>query len=455
MYRDGKPRACEHLGASGIWRSLVVAELSLCIIAIAACSDGGKISSDAASPPLDQGIDAPSDGRVVGDAGMADGMAPLDSSVTDDATSTVLDAGAGDGSGIQDSGVSTDATSIVSDGGELDGATLLDGGSVGDGSTTPAVGLVSTLAGGAIAGTDDGVGAAARFSNPANLVVASDGTIFVADYDTSLIRMITPAGVVSTLVLNDGAGHPLDYFSWPFGLALTPNGTLYVQTDANDSGVYDSTAGTIWRIDRDTGAAEVVARNLGRPRGLVALSDTELVISDISRHTLRVLSLTGGTTSLLAGKDGQAGSSDGVGADASFDRPYDIVMRSDGTLVVADQNNAMIRLVQLDGSVTTLAGGVGGPFVLPESLAIKASGVTYVGDLGAHAIFRVAIDGTVSVAAGTGEAGYLDGPAAQAKFYGLEGLDLSQDDALLYVADGNIGNGTEPYNRIRVLSFND
>src|SRR5688572_24785493 len=55
----------------------------------------------------------------------------------------------------------------------------------------------TTLAGQpGVAGTDDGTGAAARFNRPARLAVDSAGNIYVLD---SLLRKITPEGVVSTL----------------------------------------------------------------------------------------------------------------------------------------------------------------------------------------------------------------------------------------------------------------
>ena len=60
--------------------------------------------------------------------------------------------------------------------------------------------VVKTLAGAPLAtASTDGPVASARFFNPEGLAVDAAGNIFVADTANSVIRMITPAGVVSTL----------------------------------------------------------------------------------------------------------------------------------------------------------------------------------------------------------------------------------------------------------------
>jgi sugar lactone lactonase YvrE len=104
-------------------------------------------------------------------------------------------------------------------------------------------GQVTTLAG--LPGTDpgshrDGPGAQARFDMPAGLAVAPDGTVYVADMGNNVIRCISPAGVVSTL-----AGQPGEYggvngtgaaarFDHPKALAWAPDGALLVHDAAND-----------------------------------------------------------------------------------------------------------------------------------------------------------------------------------------------------------------------------
>lgn len=65
---------------------------------------------------------------------------------------------------------------------------------------TPA-GLVTTIAGQGSAGVVDGLGTSAKFDNPYAIAVdKATGNVYTADYDGYTVRRITPAGVVSTVV---------------------------------------------------------------------------------------------------------------------------------------------------------------------------------------------------------------------------------------------------------------
>jgi sugar lactone lactonase YvrE len=64
---------------------------------------------------------------------------------------------------------------------------------------TPA-GVVSTFAGTArLSGSHDGIGSAARFSNPNDVAVDAAGNVYVADQNNHTIRRITPDGMVTTV----------------------------------------------------------------------------------------------------------------------------------------------------------------------------------------------------------------------------------------------------------------
>src|SRR6185503_13588943 len=92
-----------------------------------------------------------------------------------------------------------------------------------------------------------------------------------------------------------------DKFSRPFGIVFAPNGTLYVETDRNPEGLHTAISGSVWRINTSSGEATPVAANIGRPRGMVVLSDGRIVISDYQRHVVQILNPTTGAVTLLAG----------------------------------------------------------------------------------------------------------------------------------------------------------
>ena len=299
----------------------------------------------------------------------------------------------------------------------------------------------------------NGDATAARFDNPVNVAVGTDGTVYVADFNNDVVRAISTAGVVSTLVQAAN-------FHRPFGMTVAGDGTLYVQTDDDDVPAHSATTGTIWRINTANGAATVVARDLGRPRGIAALADGRIALSDLTHQTISLLDPGTGGVTLLAGTADTTGFTNGTRTAASFNRPYGLAQAADTSLLVADQNNHAIRRVTLTGVVTTFSGaGPSAPgmqngavavatFNFPEAVTISGSDI-YIDDEGNHLIRRVTA-GVVSTYAGDGTAGFVDATGTAAEFFVVEGIAASPDGTRLWIADGNGGNG-DPYNRVRFL----
>ena len=149
----------------------------------------------------------------------------------------------------------------------------------------------------------------------------------------------------------------------------------------------------------------------------------------------------------LAGS-GSAGADDGTGTAASFSAPQGVaatMVNGAAVVYVADTGNNLIRRVDAaTGEVTTLAGSTSGgyadgagaaaQFSRPSGIAIDANGNAYVADYGNNTIRKVTPAGLVCTVAGTGVAGYADGPGAQAQFNGPAGVAVD-GQGNLYVAD--------------------
>src|SRR5258708_10118420 len=104
---------------------------------------------------------------------------------------------------------------------------------------TPA-GAVSILAGQVgTFGSNDGLAGDAHFYFPRSVAVDSAGMVYVADSGNHTIRMITPAGVVSTLAGLAGNNGAIDgtnsdaRFSTPYGVAVDAAGNVYVADTGN------------------------------------------------------------------------------------------------------------------------------------------------------------------------------------------------------------------------------
>lgn len=338
-----------------------------------------------------------------------------------------------------------------------------DGGGVDPGGNRPPITDkgVSTLAGWSMPGYLDGNRQVNLFNNPVNAVVGPDGNVYVADFDNGKIRVVDLNGNASTVVSKQG-------FARPFGLAFVGQ-TLFVGTDNDCNGQHDPAdnnpqlSGAIWQVDIAAKSATCLVDKVGRPRGLAALGDGRLAVTDYAHHVIQIFTPSSRTLTPLAGTYNAKGSADGVGAAATFDQPYGVVQRKDGKLVVADWGNHKLRVVALDGTVTTLGGSsagfadggmAGAKFNHPQGLAITDDGDLLLADSDNFRVRRISADGaSVTTIAGSGTGGVKDSEnALEAQFYGLEGIAASADGKNVFVPDGNRGENM-PYNRIRIVKL--
>lgn len=133
---------------------------------------------------------------------------------------------------------------------------------------------------------------------------------------------------------------------------------------------------------------------------------------------------TPGTLSRYLGT-GTRGFDDGPAQTATLAQAFGLLLTPQG-LYIADSVNAAIRLFKPNGQLETIIGSAGpglqdGPrqnakLRYPVSLAQDSQGRLLIADERNHAIRRLNLDGMVETIAGTGVAGFKDGPAAQAQF---------------------------------------
>jgi NHL repeat len=176
-----------------------------------------------------------------------------------------------------------------------------------------------------------------------------------------------------------------------------------------------------------------------------------LYVADSGNHTIRaaayITSLEGCPQarifSTLAGAPGQAGSADGVGSAARFNTPRGIAALPDGTLYVTDAGNHTVRRIASDGTVTTVAGvpGVAGSddthLNTPSGIDVNDKGEVFIVDTFNHAI-RMLKDGVLTTIAGQlGVSGFADGDAATAKFNAPVGLKIAPDGSIVIADTGN------------------
>ena len=142
--------------------------------------------------------------------------------------------------------------------------------------------------------------------------------------------------------------------------------------------------------------------------------------------------------------DGVSGLVNGDTAVARFKAPFGICIDKNENLFLADQDNHCIRMITHDGIVSTYAGtGIAGyadgpdstaQFNSPIDVCVDEAGNVYVSDFGNQYIRKISAAGMVSTVAGNGIPGYVDGPAATAEFNYPRGICIDPSGNL-YIGD--------------------
>ena len=315
---------------------------------------------------------------------------------------------------------------------------------------------VTTLAGQPqFPGATNGTGTNALFNEPAGIVVAANGTVYVADSANHAIRTVATNGLVGTfagqlgeLGTTDGTGTNAQ-FDAPSGLAFDLKGDLLVSDTGNatlreitPAGVVSTLAGVAGQsgfLDGAAGTAE-----FGSPLGLAVATNGNIYVVDGGNHVIRLL--TNGVVSTLAGNPYIWGSADGQGTNALFNAPCGVALDSHGNLWVSDTDNDTIRKVTPAGLVSTYAGLAGvdgtndGPvatarFCRPAEITFDPQGNLLVADSFNHTLRKISTNGVVSTISGLpGTSGSTDGINGQGRYFNPYGLAFNTN-GLLLVAD--------------------
>jgi len=204
----------------------------------------------------------------------------------------------------------------------------------------------------------DGPGATALFNQPSSVAVAPTGDLYVADSSNQVIRKIDLAGNVSTYAGSvgqpgntDGPAQEARFF-FPVKLVSDASGSLYLTEGSrvrriDPGGGVSTLAGSRAQGMDAAGYADgdrTTAR-LNDVSGLAALPDGSLVLADTGNQRVRLLEADG-TVSTLAGKGGQ-GMVVGPASTAQFSNPVGVVTLQDGSILVSDYNlNRIFRITR-------------------------------------------------------------------------------------------------------------
>lgn len=215
---------------------------------------------------------------------------------------------------------------------------------------------------------DGGPAAEAAFSSPTAIAVDSNGQIFVLDSGNLVVRLVDSSGRVRTIAGNGtmarfGDGGPANQASYGCAdVVQGPNGSLYVSDPVNNRVAVIKTDGTIATLAGNGASAfsgdggPAVAAAIRNPTGLAMSPDGALYVADTGNSAVRRVA-PDGLISTVAGSGSRGGGGDGGPAvSATLDRPTVLSFATDGSLYIGDSENTRTRRVGRDGAIETITG---------------------------------------------------------------------------------------------------
>jgi len=270
------------------------------------------------------------------------------------------------------------------------------------------------------------------FDSPDAIAIDPSDNLYISDIGR--IGKVNTNGFYSTIQYQTTSADDISFDQR--GIDFGPDGLLYVS---------DYRTHKIYQIGSNL---HTYAGNNGTtfklPMGLTVDGQGIVYLADFGNHQIKKVDVSG-QVETLAG-NGEPGFSDGTGTSAVFDFPTDLTLDAEGNLIVTDGNNAMIRKISLDGTVTTIAGSIPGfgegmgteaRFKFPTGVAVNNEGDIFIVDNLNHRIRQITSNGLVSTVAGNGLAGFKNGDGAEAQFNFPQDIVVDSEGNLFVTDNGN------------------
>ena len=225
-------------------------------------------------------------------------------------------------------------------------------------------GIVSTFAGTGAAGFsgDGGQAASAQLNYPMAVAVDANLNVYIADTNNYRIRRVTPGGVISTVVGTGAAGYSGDgglavnaKINSPHGMTFDSSGNLYFADMYNScvrmvspAGIISTAAGTCGSSGYAGDGAAATSAKLNYPVDVAIDGGGNLFIVDGSNYCIR--EVTGGIISTVAGSGLEGYQGDGGPAtSARLFSPNSVTAGSNGRIYIADTLANAVRVLSAFG----------------------------------------------------------------------------------------------------------
>ncbi len=308
---------------------------------------------------------------------------------------------------------------------------------------TIAPGNIATVAGNGAQGNSNGTGKAitAELYYPGGVAMDQMGNLYIADTDNFLVRKVDANGNISIFAgggggggcaiatnnIGDGCPATQAYLGNTTGVAVDFAGDVYIADwddsrirMVNPSGIISTVAGGgtgcgASQTDSVGDGCAAMSAQLQYPNSLTVDFAGNLYIADTYNNRIRKVN-TSGIISTVAGSGSGGYSGDtGLATGAQLNQPRDVAMDSAGNLYISDTDNYVIRKVDANGIITTIAGfgseGVAcsfGTYIFgdgcpatsgfigyPEGLAVDGAGNLFIADNEDSRIREVSVNASI------------------------------------------------------------
>ncbi len=342
-------------------------------------------------------------------------------------------------------------------------------------------GSIETVAGNGVkmfAG-DGGPANGAKLSFPHGIAVDKKDNLIISDKGHYRIRRVSPDGIIQTIAGNGTRGNIGDglpalkasiYGATSLKLnnkeeifIVSPSGFTSLIRKVDEKGIMRKVLGTV-----DEHYLKSIAKSKYKGKvqtGELAIITTfsdiafdhkgNMFISDRLNHQIRKVSAQGEITTIAGTGESAHYGDGGPASEAAFRDPSALVTDKEGNLYIADGANNMIRKIDTQGIISTIAGngnhetsGDGGPALQAgirnmDYLAMSPAGELHIVGMNTHSVRKITKDGNIVTVAGTGYQGFFgDGGSATKAM-------LKSPTAITFDSKGNLYISDMGNNRIR------
>ncbi|HTC92402.1 MAG TPA: hypothetical protein VK699_02985 [Terriglobales bacterium] len=213
---------------------------------------------------------------------------------------------------------------------------------------------------------DGGAATSAQLKNPFGVAVDKARNVFIADHGNSVVRKVDASGKITTVAgeRNVDGKRQRGWYLHGTGIAVDSSGNVFTADFYNHIVLKMDTAGKISVVagtyqhggyGGDYGPAEKA--QLLDPIGVTVDNEGNLFIADAGNGVIRKVDVNGIIYTVAGNKSTTKYSGDGGPAvDAGLEYPEGVAVDSKGNLFIADTYHCAIRKVDTDANISTVAG---------------------------------------------------------------------------------------------------